>query len=361
MPYRAFIIYILFICCSVQLNGQKVKAVFLEDISWTSARDILNKESTVVIPLGAGAKEHGPHLPLSTDFIQAEGLKKLVAKQKKVIITPTISYGYYPAFIKYAGSTTTYWHTSRDLIVEIVRTLSGFGPRRFYIINIGVSTTPTLAAAAAILKNEGILLYYSDYRRANFTRIDDELKKTGYGGHADDLESSNVLYLRPDLVDMSKAKNDSSAKNKPGPMTPYELEGGTYNPSGINGYAQLADKKSGKKYLEAFANTLISEIEEVMHAQLPSAADRSMELKEYAGKYMTPEGKIMSIGQHEQGLYYEWGGIERRNFFSLRRIQPDYFSSLPLNILFVRDDLGRISKAWCQLSGEAFWLYKLKE
>lgn len=351
----------LFICWSLQLTGQKDQAIYLENISWTSAREVLNKESTVVIPLGAGAKEHGPHLPLSTDFIQAEGLKKRVARQRKVIITPTISYGYYPAFIKYAGSTTTYWHTSRDLIVEIVRTLSGFGPKRFYIINIGVSTTPTLAAAAAILKNEGILLYYSDYRRANFTRVDDQLKKTNYGGHADDLESSNILYLRPDLVDMAKAKNDSSAKDKPGPMTPYTLEGGTYNPSGINGYAQLADRKSGKKYLNAFAATLISEIDEVMQAQLPAISDRSNEMKEYIGNFMTTEGKIMSVGQLDNRLYYVWNGIDRRNFFPLNPVQPDYFSSLPLNILFVRDDLGRISKAWCQLAGETFWMYKIKE
>lgn len=360
MQKKLIIFNTIFMCWCLQLNGQKDQAIFLDNISWTTARDVLNQESTVVIPLGAGAKEHGPHLPLSTDFIQAEGLKKLVARQTKVVITPTISYGYYPAFIKYAGSTTTYWHTSRDLIVEIVRTLSGFGPKRFYIINIGVSTTPTLAAAAAILKQEGILLYFSDYRRANFTRIDDDLKKTGYGGHADDLESSNILYLRTDLVDMTKARNDSSAKDKPGPMTPYALEGGTYNPSGINGYAKLADKKSGKKYLEAFAATLISEIDEIMHAQLPKARDIAPELKEYTGNYMTNEGKIMSIGQQGAGLYYSWNGLDRRNFFPLNKTQTDYFTSLPLNILFVRDDLGGISKAWCQLTGEAFWMYKIK-
>lgn len=359
---KSFLVHLLIIILFISpLAGQKNQAIFLENISWTAAREVLNEESTVVIPLGAGAKEHGPHLPLSTDFIQAEGLKNRVAKQRKVIITPTVSYGYYPAFIKYAGSTTTYWHTSRDLIIEIVRTLSGFGPKRFYIINVGVSTTPTLAAAAAILKNEGILLYYSDYRRANFTRIDDNLKKSGYGGHADDLESSNILYLRPDLVHMELAKNDSSAKDKSGPMTPYQLEGGTFNPSGINGYATLADKRSGKKYMEAFAATLISEIDEIMKATLPKAIDRTDQLKEYTGSYRTNEGKIMTLGQHQQGLYYVWNNLDRRNFFPLNQLDKDYFSALPLNILFVRDDLGQINKAWCQMAGETFWMYKTME
>ena len=100
------------------------QSVFLEDISWTVAREKLNAESLVVIPLGAGAKEHGPHLPLSTDKIQADGLAGIVSKKVNAVFTPTVSYGYYPAFIKYPGSTTTYWHTSRDMIVEIIKTLA---------------------------------------------------------------------------------------------------------------------------------------------------------------------------------------------------------------------------------------------
>lgn len=335
------------------------QSVFLEDISWTIAREKLNAESTVVIPLGAGAKEHGPHLPLSTDKIQADGLARIVAKKVNVVFTPTLSYGYYPAFIKYPGSTTTYWHTSRDMIVEIVKTLAGFGPRRFYIINIGVSTTPTLSAAAAILKDQGILLYFSDYRRANFSKVDETYRKRAYGGHADDGETSNILYLRPDLVHMSLAVNDSSAKNIPGPMSPVKLDGGTFNPSGINGYATLADKKTGKKYLDAFANTIASEIKEVQMAVLP--VQNIQPLNEYVGKYMTMEGRKLSIGYENGALYYEWNGIEKRNFFPLSRLADDYFTSLPFNVLFVRNDASQITKAWCQMSGDVFWVYKIRE
>ena len=39
------------------------KAIFLENISWTTAKDFLTPDAVVVIPLGAGAKEHGPNLP----------------------------------------------------------------------------------------------------------------------------------------------------------------------------------------------------------------------------------------------------------------------------------------------------------
>jgi creatinine amidohydrolase len=352
-------IYVLVIILALSPGRLTTQSVYLEDISWTVAKGLLNTESTLVIPLGAGAKEHGPHLPLSTDKIQADGLASLVAKKVNAVFAPTVSYGYYPAFIKYPGSTTTYWHTSRDMIVEIVKTLAGFGPKRFYIINIGVSTTPTLAAAASILKEQGILLYYSDYRRANFSRIDELHRKRAYGGHADDGETSNILYLRPDLVDMTKAVNDSSAKDIPGPMTPIILEGGTYNPSGINGYATLADKRTGKRYLEAFANTIAEEIAEIQKAILPGKSYTN--LNEYTGTYMTQEGKNLTMGIENDFLYYEWNDIEKRNFFPLSKVSDDYFISLPLNILFVRNDAGQISKAWCQLSGSSFWVYKIKK
>lgn len=344
-----------FLFVTTSIYGQ---STYLENISWTEAKSMLTPETTVIIPLGAGAKEHGPHLPLSTDKIQADGLTSIVARSVKAVITPTVSYGYYPAFIKYPGSTTTYWHTSRDMIVDIVNTLAGFGPKRFYIINIGVSTTPTLAAAAAILKERGILLYYSDYRRANFSKVDASYRKREYGGHADDGESSNILYLRPDLVHMSRAVNDSSAKNLPSPMTPIKLEGGTYNPSGINGYASLADKKTGKKYLEAFANTIVEEIKEVQTALV--SEKKSNDFTEYSGNYMTLEGKILKIRFEKDILFYEWNGIEKRNFFPLQKVSNDYFSSLPCNLLFVRNDLGNVTKVWCQMMGESFWLNKMK-
>ena len=165
-----------------QNRNLKNKAVFLEDISWTTAKQLLTPEAVIVIPLGAGAKEYGPHLPLSTDLLQAEDCANRLALKRKVIITPVVNYGYYPAFIKYAGSTCLSYTTSTDLILQIVRTLSGYGPKRFYVINIGISTTPTLVSAARILAESGILLYYSDYDRPSFSEADKKIAKEAFAG-----------------------------------------------------------------------------------------------------------------------------------------------------------------------------------
>jgi creatinine amidohydrolase len=357
MKYIFFLLFVLASGAALsQQRNKNNKAIFLEDISWTEAQKVLTRDAVIVIPLGAAAKEHGPHLPLSTDLIQAEGLRDIIALERKVIIAPAINYGYYPAFVKYPGSTTTYWNTSRDMVLQVIRTLAGFGPRRFYIINIGVSTTPTLKATASILKEEGIVLYYSDYSRPDFDNADKGIRTEGvYSGHADEMESSHVLYYRADLVDLTKAANDSSVKDKRGPMTPVPLEGGTYNPTGINGYAALATKQKGALYARVFANELLKDIDSVTSCALPVVKDRREQYKLYEGVYEDAAGKKLVIGQEDNHLYYIWNGIDQRKFYPLYYESEDKFSSVPLEVLFIRNEKNEIIKAWCSFRGEVFW------
>ncbi|HEV8079772.1 MAG TPA: creatininase family protein [Chitinophagaceae bacterium] len=358
------ILLILFLAISFKAVAQKRnpnnKAIFLEDISWTTAKQVLTSDAVIVIPLGAGAKEHGPHLPLSSDFIQAEGYKNQLALKRKVIITPTINYGYYFGFLKYAGSTSLSFSTATDLVLQIVRSLTNYGPKRFYIINVGVSTTPTLETAAKILANEGVLLYFSSFERPNFAKVQEQLRTQAYGTHADEKETSNILSLRPDLVDMSKAVNDSSMKNKIGGMTPIPLEGGILNTSGIIGYAALGTKEKGLKFMDAFTKEVIKEIDSITTCTLPQVKDRSTEYKKYEGTYTDTSGKKLIINQKDNILYYIWNGRDGRNFFHLYRDGEDFFSSIAFNILFVKNENGEVIKAWCQYRGTSFWVTKMK-
>lgn len=341
-----------------QLRNPKNKAIYLEDISWPTAQKLMTPEAVVVIPLGAGSKEHGPHLPLATDYLQAEAYAKEIALQRNVIITPVVSYGFYPAFLKYPGSTSINFATATNTVVQIVRSLAAYGPKRFYIINIGVSTTPTLLTAAKALAEEGILLYYSNYARAGFENAENPFRTRAYSGHADEMETSNVLTIRPDLVDMRKAVNDSSMMGKSGNMTPVPVEGGNLNTSGVNGYAALATPEKGRKSMAAFAKELIREVDSVNTCALPKMQDRSTEYKLYEGKYVNGLGKEMVLYQKDGKLYFTWDGKDSRNFFPLYKDAPDYFSSMNLNMLFVKNERNEVTKAWCQYRGESFWVIK---
>src|SRR5215470_9296505 len=108
---KIFFLLLIFSLMSMQSDNEKPnnaqkarKGVLLEDLTWVEAEKILTDKAVVVIPLGAAAKEHGPHLKLKNDFIIAEYLKKRVLERADVIVAPTLNYNFYPAFVEYPGS-----------------------------------------------------------------------------------------------------------------------------------------------------------------------------------------------------------------------------------------------------------------
>jgi creatinine amidohydrolase len=247
------------------------KGVRLADLSWTEAEKVLRPETVVVIPLGAESKEHGPHMKLSTDYKEAEYFTDQVLKNADVVVAPTLNYGFYPAFTEYPGSVNLSVETSRDTVVEICRSLAHFGPHRFYVINTGVSTVVPLQMAQDILARDGIILAFtgqgSVYLNTIFSGAQavhhESAKDEVLGTHANDEETSLLLYIAPDSVDMSKAVKDYHPSNLPGlrklvrdPNTP-----GTYSKSGIYGDATLATKEKGKKYAKIQVDEILREIE----------------------------------------------------------------------------------------------------
>jgi creatinine amidohydrolase len=140
------------------LTSQEIKSVNLEDLTWIEAEKALKQFEVVMIALGARTKEHGPHLLLKNDYIMAEYLKDRVVEEVSVAVLPTLQYGYYPAFLEYPGSVSLQAETFKNVIIDICRSMSGYGIKKFYILNTGVSTLRPLKSAADELAQEGIVL-----------------------------------------------------------------------------------------------------------------------------------------------------------------------------------------------------------
>src|SRR5690349_1493596 len=77
-------------------DAHEPKGVLLESLTWVEADAKLNSNAVVVLPIGAGAKEHGPHLLLENDFLIAEYLKRHVLAEANVVVAPTLNYHHYP-------------------------------------------------------------------------------------------------------------------------------------------------------------------------------------------------------------------------------------------------------------------------
>lgn len=252
-------------------QNTRTKGWLLEDLTWVEAEKILTPETVIVIPLGAAAKEHGPHLKLKNDFIMAEYLKERVLRQSAVVVAPTLNYHFYPAFVEYPGSTTLRLETARDMVVDICRTLARFGPRRFYVLNTGISTLRALKPTADALAADGIVLRYTDLRMTE--PVEKTIRQEEGGTHADEIETSMMLYIAPATVNMKKAVKDYHPEKVRGPLTrDPKREVGVYSPTGIWGDPTLATRAKGKKVTEFLVAGILREIEELRHAPLPAGA-----------------------------------------------------------------------------------------
>src|SRR5262249_3562966 len=196
-----------------------------------------------------------PHLRLDNDYRMAEYFKERVLRAADVVAAPTIPYSYYPAFVEYPGSTTLGLETARDLVVDLARSLARHGPRRFYVLNTGISTRRPLRAAAEALAADHLLLRFTDLETAGAGAVKQVRREEG-GTHADEIETSMMLYIDPRSVDMTKAVKDFRPGE--GPLTRNPGAAGVYSPTGVWGDATLATRDKGRLIVEAMVHDILA-------------------------------------------------------------------------------------------------------
>lgn len=243
------------------------RGVVLAELTWQQAEAVLTPDAVVVLPLGAAAKEHGPHLRLDNDWLLAQYFAERVLAAADVVVAPTLGYHYYPAFVEYPGSTTLSESTARDVVVEIVASLAAYGPRRFYMLNTGISTLGPLRASAEILARRGIELRFTDLA-AQLGPVEARIAEQPGGTHADEMETSMILYIAPERVDMTKAVREWSPKTKKGFSRTADGPG-HHSASGVFGDATLATRAKGEALCEALVAGMLADIEALRAAPLP--------------------------------------------------------------------------------------------
>ena len=252
---------------ATQIVSAANKGILLEDLTWIEAEKVLTPETVVVIPIGAESKEHGPHLKLKNDWLMAEYLKNEILGRADVVVAPTVNYHYYPAFLEYPGSTTLRLETARDLMVDICRSLARYGPRRFYALNTGVSTMRALRLSADALAAEGILLSYTDILTVS-AAAEKKVRQEEGGTHADEIETSIMLYIAPESVDMRKAVKDYHPAD--GGLTRDPHGKGAYSASGVFGDATLATRQKGEIIVHAMVDGIVKGIADLKKSPLPA-------------------------------------------------------------------------------------------
>lgn len=228
---------------------------YLGELTWVEAEQYFARGWPVLLPIGAGCKEHGLHLPLENDRLLADGLTQRVLQRVEALALPTLTYGFYPAFLEYPGSVSLPAAVMTDTVVAIVESLRGQGVRRVYALNTGVSTAGPLAEARRRL-GEGF----------DFCRVDEaigplekQLASQPGGTHADELETSMMLELCPDRVQLQKARPDYHG-NAPGGLTRRRDGPGVYSPTGAWGDPTLATLEKGRQLVQAWVDFVVERL-----------------------------------------------------------------------------------------------------
>lgn len=230
---------------------------FLGDLSWVDAEIWFREVPAVVLPVGAGAKEHGPHLPMNADAVVLEYLTRQAVDSLPVLVAPPILHGWFPAFRAFPGTEVADPAAFEAYVMEVALSLVRNGARRLVILNTGIGLAtglPLGVVAREIRVRTGIptlLVSWDDLEPPEA----EDLAEQAYGGHADELETSIHLFLQPELVRMDRAVRGLAPEEsppgpgyRPGYLSRTQGEPG-YQPTGVFGDATLASLEKGQKLL----------------------------------------------------------------------------------------------------------------
>jgi creatinine amidohydrolase len=232
----------------------------VETLTWPEAEAAIRRLPTAVLPIGARTKEHGLHLPIDNDFRLAEYLARRVAERCPVLLLPALPFGFYPAFVTYPGSVSLGFETFRDTVCDICRCFAAHGTERFYALNTGISTARPLDAACEVLAAEGISLRYTDFAAA-MAKGRAEVETQECGTHADEIETSMMLYIAPETVRMELARADGTVDRGGGGLSRDPEGQGIFSPTGVYGDPTRATREKGERVVESVVAYLIDEVE----------------------------------------------------------------------------------------------------
>lgn len=185
-------------------NQQKVKN-FLPHMTVPEVEAFLKKSDMVIIPIGA-LEQHGNHLPIGTDFINGVERCKLIAQERDILVVPILMAGQSPYHMGFAGTITLSAETILNVHLEAIESLIKHGFKRFVIMNAhgGNRAISTLLVDQINQTTNGVAVSF-DQAVGPFIERSSQEPITVLDRHGGTPETSNSLYLMPDLVQLDKA------------------------------------------------------------------------------------------------------------------------------------------------------------
>lgn len=261
----------------------------LLECSYVDVQEWLKKTDIVLVPFGS-CERHGPHLPLGTDSFHTWGVTVRAAEKSDVPHTPMIPYGYSPHHMHKpgfgAGTITLRAQTVRNIIYDVAKSLIYHGFNKIVFVAAHGSYSQAIEPAIRNLKYQTgafVAWYKPFYERevAALKGIIENPPEETPGWHSSEMETSQIMAIRPDLVKMERAvKELAHAPKWLGPkftkkdgvrQVAFEgaeniilaMEHYEYSDSAVIGNPFRAAPEKGEKIFEAQATHLANFVNEL--------------------------------------------------------------------------------------------------
>lgn len=215
-------------------------------LSSSTSPEVARCAPVLAVPLGA-TEQHGPHLPLGTDTAIAGALcHRLAAAVDDVLVAPAVPYGASGEHAGFPGTASIGREALEFLLVELVRSLDDAAG--VVLVNAHGGNQAPLRGAGRLLRSEGRnVLTWSPTGPAD-------------DSHAGHTETSVMLHLHPDQVDLDRAETGVTAP-LPEIIEPLR-EGGVraVSNNGVLGDPTRATAAAGRRFLDDWLAALIGAV-----------------------------------------------------------------------------------------------------
>ena len=245
-----------------------------DDLTWPEINDAVVAGKIPILAVGS-VEQHGPHLPLSTDWLQAQRIVEEAARQSDglLLVMPPVHYGYTTHSMDFPGNVTIGYQHLIDFCLDITKSLAYHGFKKMIVVNGHGSNEPLLElvgrrtnletdAVCAVVRCWPFLLSADPQFNARWR----ESQYPGGCAHACEMETSVMLHLRPETVKMENAQDfyrrqessfvwtDAFARG-PVSIVGWTSQGGT---NGTFGRADLGTAEKGKLIFEEAVKHLVA-------------------------------------------------------------------------------------------------------
>ncbi|WP_435345381.1 creatininase family protein [Haloarchaeobius sp. HRN-SO-5] len=155
--------------------------------------------AVALLPVGS-VEQHGPALPLGTDYMAAEAVTDAVADRDDVLALPTLPVGVSEHHRQFDGTLWTDPSTFEDYVADVLASVASHGVRRAVVVNGHGGNADAITRAARRLRREEVAFAAPWTWWSNLDGLDEELFGSAGIGHADELETSMVAHVAPELV-----------------------------------------------------------------------------------------------------------------------------------------------------------------